>query len=80
MKPRVKIPTQLSRQDFRIVKNNGVLDKDAPLLFTFSNFKMSPINIDGVFNNYFGDETEYISWKCLMKTVQPVSAVSELIT
>jgi len=60
MKPRVKIPTQLSRQDFRIVKNNGVLDKDAPLLFTFSNFKMSPINIDGVFNNYFGDETEYI--------------------
>lgn len=60
MKPRVKIPTQLSRQDFRIVKNNGVLDKDAPLLFTFSNSKMSPINIDGVFNNYFGDETEYI--------------------
>lgn len=60
MKPRVKISTQLSGQDFRIVKNNGVLDKDAPLLFTFSNFKMSPINIDGVFNNYFGDETEYI--------------------
>ena len=46
MKPRVKISTQLSGQDFRIVKNNGVLDKDAPLLFTFSNFKMSPINID----------------------------------
>ncbi len=60
MKPRVKISTQLSGQDFRIVKNNGVLDKDAPLLFTFSNSKMSPINIDGVFNNYFGDETEYI--------------------
>lgn len=56
----VKPPVMPTGPEFRIVKNNGVLDNDAPLLFTFSNFKFSPINIDGVFNNYFENEEEYI--------------------
>lgn len=56
----VKAPVVPAGPDFRIVKNNGALDNDAPLLFTFSNFKMAPINIPGVFNNHFGDQNEYI--------------------
>lgn len=46
-------------QDFRIVKNNGTLDDDVPLLFTFSNFKMSPISIDG-FNSFYSNQDEYV--------------------
>ena len=56
----VKAPVIPAGPEFRIVKNNGELDTDAPLLFTFSNFKMNPINIDGVFNNFFGSQEEYI--------------------
>lgn len=55
----IKGPAMPPGQDFRIVKNNGILDDDVPLLFTFSNFKMSPISIDG-FNNYYHDQEEYI--------------------
>ena len=36
----VKTPTMPVGQDFRIVKNNGTLDDDVPLLFTFSMFLM----------------------------------------
>lgn len=54
----VKAPVVPTGPEFRIVKNNGVLDTDAPLLFTFSNFKFFPINIDGVFNNFFETEEE----------------------
>lgn len=56
----VKEPSLSNGQEFKIVKNNGILDTSAPLLFTFSNFKSYPINIDGVFNNYFSNEDEYI--------------------
>lgn len=59
MEKNVKGPV-LSGTDFRIVKNNGELYTDAPLLFTFSNFKFFPINIDGRFNNYFETEEQYI--------------------
>lgn len=56
----VKGPSIPTGPEFMIVKNNGELDSDAPLIFTFSNFKFFPINIDGIFNNYFENENEYI--------------------
>lgn len=55
----VKSPVVLAGQNFRIVKNNGTLDDDIPLLFTFSNFKMTPISIDG-FNNHYSSQDEYV--------------------
>lgn len=59
MKRLVKTPVIPSGYDFRIVKNNGTLDDDVPLLFTFSNFKMSSVAIDG-FNNFYKDQEEYL--------------------
>lgn len=59
MKGLVKAPTIPSGYDFRIVKNNGTLDDDVPLLFTFSNFKMSSVTIDE-FNNFYKDQEEYL--------------------
>lgn len=55
----VKTPVIPTGQNFRIVKNNGILDDDIPLLFTFSNFKMTPISIEG-FNNHYRNQDEYI--------------------
>ncbi|WP_455010031.1 hypothetical protein [Oribacterium sinus] len=60
MKAVVKGPANLAGSEFRIVKNNGKLDTDAPLLFTFHNFKITPINIDGTFNNFFNSQEEYV--------------------
>lgn len=57
---KVKAPTIPSGQDFHIVRHNGKLDNDFPLLFTFSNFRMNPINIPEVFNNHFKDLDEFI--------------------
>ena len=51
MKGFVKTPVIPSGYDFRIVKNNETLDDDGPLLFTFSNFKMSSVAIDGFNDN-----------------------------
>lgn len=42
------------------VKNNTSLKDYSGLLFSFSNFKFYPINIKGVFNNYYKAEEDYI--------------------
>lgn len=55
----VKAPRISLGQEFRIVRNNGTLDEDVPLLFTFSDFKMQSIVIDN-FNNFYRDESEYV--------------------
>lgn len=55
----VKAPSIPTGQDFRIVKNNGTLDEDVPLLFTFSDFKMAPISIED-FNNFYSNQEEYL--------------------
>jgi hypothetical protein len=55
----VKLSSNSSDKDFRIVKPLENVHDDKPLIFTFSNFKMSPISIDG-FNNYYCNEEEYI--------------------
>jgi hypothetical protein len=60
MELKVKGPSLSTGADFRIVKNNGSVDATASLVFTFSNFKMKPIKIDGLFNNFFGSQEEYI--------------------
>lgn len=55
----VKPLNNSSTQEFRIIKNNGKLDEDIPLLFTFSDFKLKSISLDG-FNNFYRDEAEYL--------------------
>ena len=60
MKKRVKNTSLEAGNKFMIVKNNGQLNTEAPLLFSFSNFKLSSINIEGVFNNHYKSEEEYI--------------------
>ena len=54
----VKAPANLAGS--RIVRTNGVLETDAPLLFTFCNFKLAPISIDRIFNNFFNSQEEYV--------------------
>ena len=60
MEKLVKKPNASTGQDFRIVKNLGEVDSNSPLIFTFSNFKLNPIKIDGEFNNHFLNEADYI--------------------
>lgn len=55
----VKTPTA-AFENKSLVKNRGALRNDAPLNFTFSHFRLYPINIDGVFNNHFKTPEEYI--------------------
>lgn len=57
---RIKEPLSTNGRKFKNVNNSGRIDACAPLLFTFSNFKLYPINIDGVFNNHFNNANEYI--------------------
>lgn len=42
------------------VKNFTSTDENAALLFTFAEFKLKPINIDGEFNNYYKDQEQFI--------------------
>ena len=40
MKQNINSKIGKTKYDFKIIKNNGTLDNDAPLLFSFSNFRM----------------------------------------
>lgn len=55
----VKTSIVSSGNDFRIVKNNGKVEEDASLVFTFSNFKMSSVTLED-FNNFYKDQEEYL--------------------
>ena len=59
MKEFIKTSVISSGYDFQIIKNNGTLDDDVPLLFTFSNFKISSVAIDD-FNNFYKDQEGYL--------------------
>ena len=42
------------------VKNYTSADDNAPLFFSFAQFKLKPVKLDGEFNNFFRDEQHYI--------------------
>ncbi|MBR1437889.1 MAG: hypothetical protein IJ587_05065 [Synergistaceae bacterium] len=42
------------------VKNYTSSDDYAPLFFSFAQFKLKPVRIDGEFNNFFKDDKHYI--------------------
>lgn len=43
------------------VKNNSKPEKYENIVFSFGEFKLSPINLDGEFNNYYSNEDSYIN-------------------
>ena len=59
MKQNINSKIGKTKYDFKIIKNNGTLDNDAPLLFSFSNFRMSSIAIDD-FNNFYKNQEEFL--------------------
>lgn len=50
---------KVASEYFHSVKNITSVDENAPLLFTFAQFKLKPININNEFNNHYKDINEF---------------------
>ena len=55
------------------VKNYTSTDDNAPLFFSFAQFKLAPIKIEGIFNNFFKNEQHYIKMMfCFLGMAMPL--------
>ena len=57
---------KIQNTDTNSVRNYVSADDNAPLLFSFAQFNLKPIKIDGEFNNFFKDEQHYIQTMYLL--------------
>lgn len=42
------------------VRSSAATGENEQLVFTFANFHLKPVNIDGEFNNFYSSENEYV--------------------